>query len=100
MSPFQAHSSRAMHLRPFGVAMVAFFAQRAFAQARVVSAPSEPSLLNLTTGWAARSTLGDLRDLKVRSDHVELRVWRGYGLSETHAIILRRAEGHWSASLA
>jgi hypothetical protein len=65
-----------------------------------VSAPSEPSLLNLTAGWARASSLGDLRDLRVRPDYLELRVWHGYGLSETQAIVVRRTDGHWSASLA
>jgi hypothetical protein len=82
------------------VAFVVAPSPRSFAQARVVSAPSEPSLLNLTGGWARASTLGDLRDLRVRSDFLELRVWRGYGPAETQAIVLRRADGHWSASLA
>jgi hypothetical protein len=27
-------------------------------------------------------------------------VWRGYGASETRAVVLRHADGHWSASLA
>jgi hypothetical protein len=69
-------------------------------QARVVSAPSAPSLLNLTGNWARASMLGDLRDLRVQRDHIELRVWHGYGSSETQAIVLRRADAHWSAFLA
>lgn len=69
-------------------------------QARVASAPSEPSLLNLTTGWSRASTLGDLREMRTRSDYLELRVWRGFGESETQAVVVRRANGHWSASFA
>jgi hypothetical protein len=84
----------------FALAIVVSFSQLSFGQARVVSAPPEPSLLNLTTAWSRASTLGDLRELHTRSDHLELRVWRGYGLSETQAIALRRTDGHWSASLA
>lgn len=67
------------------------------AQARVVSAPPEPSLLNLTESWSRASTLGDLRELKAPSDFLELRVWRGFGLTETEAVVLRRANGSWSA---
>lgn len=70
------------------------------AQARIVSAPSEPSLLNLTAGWARASTLGDLRDVRTRGEHLELRVWRGYASSETQAIVVRHVEGRWSALLA
>src|SRR5262245_55198524 len=82
------------------LAVVALLSQRSAGQARVVSAPSEPSLLNITTGWARASTLGDLRDLRVPGDYLELRVWHGYGQSETQATVLRRAQGHWSASVA
>lgn len=66
-------------------------------QARVTSAPPEPSLLNLTRTWSRASTLGDLRELKVPSDFLELRVWRGFGLTETQAIVLRRSDGSWTA---
>ena|SRR3569833_1561508 len=69
-------------------------------QARVASAPSEPSLLNLTAGWARASTLGDLRDMRTAGDHIELRLWHGYSAAETQAMVLRRVDGHWSASLA
>ena len=59
------------------VVAIVLLSHQLFAQARVVSAPSEPSLLNLTTGWARASTLGDLRDLRVSGDYLELRVWHG-----------------------
>lgn len=81
-------------------AISVLFARPSFGQARVVSAPPEPSLLNLTASWSRASTLGDLRELRTGSDHLELRVWRGYGPSETRAVVLRRADGHWAASLA
>ena len=75
--------------------------QAAFAQARVTSAPPEPSLLNITRGWSRASSLGDLRELKTPSDHLELRVWGGYGLStETQAVVIRRTGAQWSAFLA
>lgn len=89
---------RALFLR--AAAILLLLSRPGVAQARVVSAPREPSLLNLTAGWARASTLGDLRELRVSGDHLELRVWRGYGAAETQATILRRADGHWSASLA
>ena len=75
-------------------------AQTAFAQARVVSEPSEPSLLSLTRGWSRASSLGDLREARTRPDHLELRVWAGYDSSTTQAIAIRRAEGRWSAFVA
>src|ERR1043165_3911219 len=78
----------------------ALVAGEAPGQAGVRSAPSEPSLLNLTSGWARASELGDLRELRVGGDHLELRVWHGYSAAETQATIIRRADGHWSASLA
>jgi hypothetical protein len=62
-----------------------------------VIAPSEPSLLNLTRNWSRASMLGDLRELKTASDYVELRVWYGFGLVETDAVVLRRSGGTWSA---
>src|SRR4051812_4701612 len=70
------------------------------AQARVVSAPSEPSLLNLTSSWARASTLGDLLEVRMSGDDLELRVWHGFGAAETQATILRRAQSHWSAAFA
>lgn len=69
-------------------------------QARVVSAPAEPSLLSLTGGWARASSLGDLRDMRTAPDHVELRVWGGFGFGATQGVVLRRAGAHWSAALA
>ena len=80
--------------------IMALFPQPLFGQARVASAPAEPSLLNLTTGWARASTLGDLRERPTREGDLELRVWRGFASSETQAIVLRRTGAHWSASLA
>ncbi len=87
------------HHRLLAVAVIVLFSRPGFGQARSVSVPAEPSLLNLTTSWSRASTLGDLRELRTRPDHIELRVWRGYGPSETQAIVLRRADGHWSALL-
>jgi hypothetical protein len=80
--------------------MSAALARAGLGQARVASAPSEPSLLNLTAGWARASTLGDLRELQTAGDYLELRVWHGYGPAETQATILRRTQGHWSAFFA
>jgi hypothetical protein len=74
--------------------------QAAFGQARVVSAPPEPSLLGIARGWSRASMLGDLRELRTASDYVELRVWGGFGLGTTQAVVLRRVGGHWSAFLA
>lgn len=82
------------------VALVALFSQRGLAQARVESAPPEPSLLSLTRDWSRASTLGDLRELRTSSDYLELRVWGGYGFGMTQGVVLRRAGGHWSALLA
>ncbi|MGH7618353.1 MAG: hypothetical protein ACREPM_14110, partial [Gemmatimonadaceae bacterium] len=89
-----------IHRGGLAVAIVALCSQHGIAQARVVSAPTEPSLLNLTASWARASMLGDLRELRRRGDDLELRVWRGYGLAETQAIVVRRTDGHWSAFLA
>ena len=88
---------------PFGSALaLAVLASHAgFAQARVVSAPPEPSLLNITGQWSRASILGDLRELRTGPDYRELRVWGGFALTtETQAVILRRANGQWSAFLA
>jgi hypothetical protein len=91
---------RFTHPGLLAVVMIVLFSRPSVGQARVASAPDEPSLLNLTTAWSRASTLGDLRALRTRADYLELRVWRGFGLSETQAVVLRRADGHWSASLA
>lgn len=88
------------HRNLLAVAVIVLFSRPVFGQAKSVSVPTEPSLLNLTTSWARASTLGDLRELRTRPDHIELRVWRGYGPSETQAVVLRRTDSHWSALLA
>jgi hypothetical protein len=83
------------------LAFVVLVSRPGFGQARVSSAPPEPSLLNLTGPWSRASILGDLRELKTGSDHLELRVWGGFGLTmTTQAVVLRRAGGQWSAFLA
>lgn len=82
------------------LAIVVLVSPAAWPQARVVSAPPEPSLLNLTGAWSRASTLGDLRDIKTSSDHIELRVWGGFGLGATQGVVLRRTGGQWSAFLA
>lgn len=82
------------------LAMAVLFSQAGWAQARVVSAPPEPSLLNLTRGWSRASRLGDLRELRASADYLELRVWGGFGFGATQAVVLRRAGGRWSAFLA
>jgi hypothetical protein len=86
--------------RAIATAAIVLLPRAGFGQARVVSAPAEPSLLNLTTSWSRASTLGDLRALKTASDYIDLRVWRGFGPSETQAIVLRRVDAHWSALFA
>src|SRR5262249_54350522 len=83
------------------LALAVLLSADGFGQARVVSAPPEPSLLNITRQWSRASSLGDLRELRVGSDYRELRVWAGYALTTgTQGVILRRAEGRWSAYLA
>jgi hypothetical protein len=83
------------------VLLTIVLSQGALAQARVLSAPPEPSLLNITRQWSSASSLGDLRELHAASDYRELRVWGGYGLATpTQGVVLRRANGHWSAFVA
>jgi hypothetical protein len=92
-----------MVMAPLGSAFVLALAlsHAAFAQVRVLSAPPEPSLLNITRQWSRASALGDLRELRTGSEYRELRVWGGYGLTtETQGVVLRRANGQWSAFLA
>jgi hypothetical protein len=81
--------------------LVILFSHNSIAQVRVLSAPPEPSLLNITRQWSRASPLGDLRELRTGGGDLELRVWGGYGLTTgTQAVVLRRAGGQWSAFLA
>jgi len=81
--------------------VMALVSQAAVGQVRVVSAPPEPSLLNITRQWSRASTLGDLRELPADGSRLELRVWGGFSLSSpTQAVVLRRTGGRWSAFLA
>ena len=81
-------------------ALAVVTSQRGIAQARVVSAPPEPSLLSITREWSRASSLGDLRESRESSDFLELRVWGGFGFGATQAVVLRRIGGHWSVFLA
>lgn len=98
-SYFQHPLMVASVLAPVALASTAL-APTALAQARVESAPPEPSLLTLTRDWSRASTLGDLRELDAGPDYVELRVWGGFGFGATQGVVLRRAGDHWSAFLA
>ena len=83
------------------LALAMLFSHDSIAQARVLSEPPEPSLLNITRQWSRASTLGDLRELRTSAGDLELRVWGGYGLTTgTQAVVLRRTGGQWSAFLA
>jgi hypothetical protein len=81
--------------------VMALVSQAAVAQLRIVSAPPEPSLVNITRQWSRASALGDLRELPPDASRLELRVWGGYSLSSpTQGVVLRRIGGRWSAFLA
>lgn len=83
------------------LALAVLVSQAGSAQARILSAPPEPSLLNITRQWARASSLGDLREVRGGAGYLELRVWGGYGSARaTQGVILRRAAGQWSAQLA
>jgi hypothetical protein len=85
----------------YALALAVLSSQAGFGQARVLSAPPEPSLLVITRAWSRESTLGDLRELRTGGDHLELRVWTGYSLTTTtQGVVLRRSSGRWSAFLA
>lgn len=90
----------ATHQLHYALAILVALAHTGSAQARVVSEPAEPFLLNITRDWSRESSLGDLRDLKTEPDRLELRVWGGYGLAGTQGVVLRREHGQWSAYLA
>ena len=88
-------------LSVLGVVALVAGAHAGYAQARVLSAPPEPSLLNITRQWSRASSLGDLRELRTAPDYRELRIWLGFGLTtETQGFIVRRTTGHWSAFFA
>ena len=61
----------------------------------VVSEPADDYLLEITREWSARSRLGDLRTETLGDEDVELRLWGGYGLFGTRAVVLRRTDGNW-----
>jgi hypothetical protein len=83
------------------LAVFVFLPETLLAQARVLSAPPEPSVVGLTEGWTRGSLLGDLRALDTGSDYLELRVWGGFTLTtRTQSVVLRRTGGRWSAFLA
>jgi hypothetical protein len=83
-------------LRALSLASCLVFAlQSAGAQATQSSAPADDYLLRITQGWAGASPLGALPSLEMASDDVELRVWGGYGRTQTSGIILRRSGGQW-----
>jgi hypothetical protein len=70
------------------------------AQAVIVSAPKDPSLLTVTREWSRASSLGDLRAIHLNTSDIEVRAWGGYGLTSTEVMVLRRERGQWSARRA
>ena len=72
-------------------------ASHAAAQATSISAPPGNYLVEVTQRWAAHSPLGTLVDRRMSSGDVELRVWGGYGLTQTTGVIMRRTAGRWQA---
>jgi hypothetical protein len=66
-------------------------------QATVVSAPDKDYLLDITRSWSRSSPLGDLREIALGVEDLEIRAWGGYGLGGTGATIIRRRSGQWSA---
>ena len=67
------------------------------AQARTVSAPAGPSLVDIARQWSRASQLGDLREGQLSAGDVEVRAWTGFGIAGTHAVRLRREGGLWRA---
>lgn len=83
------------------LALAVLVSRAGAAQARVLSAPPEPSLLNIVRQWSRASGLGDLREVRAGPGYLELRVWGGFALAtRTQGVVLRRADGRWSAFLA
>jgi hypothetical protein len=41
--------------------------------------------------------LKPLRETKVSDGHVEVRIWRGFGLADLEGVILKRVDGEWNA---
>lgn len=69
-------------------------------QVRIVSAPRDDYLLEITREWSRGSALGDLQAKPIHPDDIEVRLWGGYGISGTRGLILRREGGRWTAQRA
>lgn len=62
-----------------------------------ISAPRDSYLLAISQHWGASSALGDLRTRRMAPQDLEVRLWSGYGLVGSSAIILRREGKRWRA---
>lgn len=73
----------------------------AWAQATSIVEPPNPGLLSFAREWAANSSLGDLRRIALPDSAIELRLWGGFGLGGTSALILTRSpRGVWTGKHA
>ena len=69
-------------------------------QATVVSAPANDFLLRIARDWARSSPLGDLRERAFAPSDLEVRAWKGYGITQTVGIVVRRESGIWRSWFA
>ncbi|MEM1270523.1 MAG: hypothetical protein AAGI08_10795 [Bacteroidota bacterium] len=76
-------------------ALVVFSSTAIAQEATVISEPSDDYLLEVTRLWSTLTELGDLRAKPLGEKDVELRVWGGYGIDGTEAVVLRRISGTW-----
>lgn len=62
-----------------------------------VSEPDGDYLLEVAQNWAAKAGLVNIKDSKFENGDIELRLWGGFGVRGTSAIVLYRRDGVWGS---
>jgi hypothetical protein len=75
-----------------------YFQKSAPVQIIIPNADWDQNFFKLINDATEKAQLPQLRKASLNPDDVEIRIWRGFGLSNLEAVILKRRSGKWSAS--
>lgn len=60
---------------------------------------AESSKESAVTDWSLKAGLSDLKNIEMKNEDIELRIWSGFGILGNHAVIIRRINGSWESTL-
>jgi hypothetical protein len=81
----------------FAVLGCSYYLESQRVKVEASAAPRVAIYFTVIDRTAELSGLQDLRKIKLDNDDIEVRVWRGFGLSNLEGVVLKRSSGEWSA---